>query len=287
MAEALAGLPGAFSFYVCETEEDLKHDVETGKAECGYVFPDDLREKLQKGKYRRSIDVWSSPATVLNSMAEEVVFSVLMETYGPEILEDYAVEQSWDQKRVQELFQKYVTNGSTFSFKYESEASGETEEENSLSMTFPARGIGAVFLFITGIFAVSSMAEDEKKGLFLCIPYGKKWWYTFLGTMAPVALGAVSVLISLYLSGTALTGISGLVKETGAMAVYTAAIAAFSCLLKRLAGRGEILVGTVPFFMIGSLALCPVFIDAGAWIPQLGLLGRAFLPYYYLSFFLS
>lgn len=285
VAEALVELPGAFSFYICETAEEVKHDVETGKAECGYVFPADLREKLHKGKYRRSIDMWSSPATVLDSMAEEVVFSVLMETYGPEILDDYAREKSWDEERIQELFQKYVTNGSTFSFRYESEGSKEAEE-NSLSMTFPARGIGAVFLFITGIFAVSSMAEDEKKGLFLCIPYGKKWWYTFLGTMAPVALGAVSVLISLYLTGAALTGVSGFVKETGAMAVYTAAIAAFACLLKRLVGRGEILAGTVPFFMIGSLALCPVFIDAGAWIPQLGLLGRAFLPYYYLSFFM-
>ncbi|MEY8338301.1 ABC transporter permease [Lachnospiraceae bacterium 62-35] len=285
-AVALTELSGAFSFYICGTLEELKADVETGKAECGYVFPKDLRERLRENDFRRCITLYSSPATVLDFMSEEVVFSTLMEVYAPEILIDYSKEQGWDTKAVQELYEEYSSNGSTFSFQYESEGGGEAEE-NSLAMTFPVRGIGAVFLFVTGIFAVSSLAEDEKKGLFLCVPYEKKWWYTLLGTAAPVAMSAGVVVISLYLTGEALIGVGGMIKEIGYMGLYVGEIAVFSCLLKIIGRRAEALAGMVPFFMIGSLALCPVFVDVGKWLPQLRMAGRLFLPYYYLIFFIS
>lgn len=284
-ADVLVDLPGAFSFYLCGSEEELKADVETRRAECGYVFPDNFREKMEKNDFRRCIRLYSSPATVLGSMSQEVVFSAVMETYGPEILDNYGKIQSWDMERIGELYEKYSVNGSTFSFAYESAAGGEIEE-NSLSITFPGRGIGAVFLFITGIFAAASLMEDEKKGMFLCIPQEKKWWYSFLGILAPVLMEAAAVLVSLYLTGTAFKGGMGILKEICAILIYGAAIAAFTLVLKGIARKPEILIGSVPFFMIGSLALCPVFLDAGRWIPELTAFSRMFLPYYYLRLFI-
>lgn len=284
VAEALTELPGAFSFYPCSSEEELKRDVETGKAECGYVFPEDLREKLDDGSYMRSILIYSSPSTVLDSMSQEVVFSVLMEVYGPELLLEYDEKNLKSEGKIAQLYQKYKTNGSTFSFRYETADQAEMEE-NRMTMTFPVRGIGAVFLFVLGLFSASAVAEDEKKGLFYCIPYGKKWWYLFLGTAAPVLMGGAVVLLSLFLSGSAEKGAAGVSKEILVMAVYLVGVAAFSCILKKITGKREVLVGLIPVFLIGSLILCPVFLDAGKWIPSLRLFGHAFLPYYYLAAF--
>ncbi len=69
------------------------------------------------------------------------------------------------------------------------------------------------------------------------------------------------------------------------MTGYGTAVAAFSCLLKLAARRGEVIVGLTPFFLLGSLALCPVFIDAGRWIPELEAAGKLFLPWHYLKLF--
>lgn len=283
-AEALIRLPGACSFYLCESEEEVKQDVAAGRAECGYLFPDDLRERLEQDGFRRSIQLYFSPASVLSSMSEEVVFSVIMEIYGPELLERYSREQGWDQAAVEALYQKYSADGSTFSFRYEEDGKG-TWEENRLAVIFPVRGIGAVFVFMTGIFAAAALAEDEKKGLFLRVSGARKHWYFFLGILAAVFLGAAAVLISLFLTGEAAGGASGFWKEIAAMAVYGTGVALFSCLLKQAARRGEVIVSLTPFFLIGSLALCPVFIDAGRWIPGLRTAGRLFLPWYYLRLF--
>ena len=76
-----------------------------------------------------------------------------------------------------------------------------------------------------------------------------------------------------------------LIACAAALAAYGSAIAAFCTALKGILKTPEALIGSVPFFMIGSLALCPVFIDAGRWIPALDQAGKLFLPYYYLHFF--
>lgn len=283
-AERLEERRGAFSFYVAEDEEQVKNDVETGKAECGYVFPADLRERLETDDFRRSIDVYSSPSSVLGPLTEEVVFSALMEVFSPEVLVSYGGGQGWDMEKLERLYEKYLTNGSTFSFAFES-VSGGKAEENTFSIAFPARGIGAVLLFVTGIFAAAGLAEDERKGLFLCVPQEKRWQYTFLGILAPVALESAAVLLSLYLTGSAIKGAAGFGKEAGALLLYSGVIAVFSTVLKAIGRKPEVLIGTVPFFMIGSLALCPVFIDAGRWIPLLDQAGKLFLPYYYLHLF--
>lgn len=283
-AEKLESFSGAFSFYMAESEEQLKQDVETGRAECGYVFPDDLEERMKENDFRRCIQIYSSPSSVLGPLTEEVVFSAMIEEYSPRVLSDYGESLGWDTEETRRLYEKYLSNGSTFSFEYES-ASGGAAEENTFSMTFPGRGIGAVLLFITGIFAASGLAEDEKKGLFLSISQSKRWKYCFLGILAPVLMESAALLASLCMTGAALDGACGLGKEAAALAVYGSAIAAFCTALKGILKTPEALIGSVPFFMIGSLALCPVFIDAGRWIPALDQAGKLFLPYYYLHFF--
>ena len=45
------------------------------------------------------------------------------------------------------------------------------------------------------------------------------------------------------------------------------------------------IMNMIPFFIIGSLLFCLVFVDPGRWIPGMEQLGRLFLPYYYLRCF--
>ena len=70
---------GMFRFYECRDEEQVKDEVASRRAECGYVITQGLREKLDSGQYRRSILVYSAPSTVTASLSTETVVAALME----------------------------------------------------------------------------------------------------------------------------------------------------------------------------------------------------------------
>lgn len=79
----------SFFFYPCGTEEEAKKAVMTGRAECAYLFPERLKERLDEGHYTRAVRVLVSPSTVAEKIISEKIFSELFEVYGRELLADY------------------------------------------------------------------------------------------------------------------------------------------------------------------------------------------------------
>ena len=61
----------------------------TGRAECAYLFPERLKERLDEGHYTRAVRVLVSPSTVAEKIISEKIFSELFEVYGRELLADY------------------------------------------------------------------------------------------------------------------------------------------------------------------------------------------------------
>jgi len=93
LAEKLAGYGGEsgslFSFYLAGDEEELKRDVASGKAECGYVIHEGLEEKLKGKKFKGAISLYESPSTVAGLLSTETVFSLMIEAYDKELFLDY------------------------------------------------------------------------------------------------------------------------------------------------------------------------------------------------------
>ena len=102
------------------------------KAECGYLIPENLEQKINSGRFKRSITVFSAPSTVTASLSTEVVFSELAAIRNKDILEDY-VEQgaafdalgaagSPERKKASgqagDLYKERMEDGSTFRFEY-------------------------------------------------------------------------------------------------------------------------------------------------------------------------
>lgn len=276
---------GTFQFYISSSREELEADVAGRKAECGYVFAEDFEERLKQGEARRSIVVCRAPSTTVDILSTEVVFAGLMEVYGQELLLDYMdasqlfeVSDDLDEKaEMQGLWEKYMENGSTFSFTYQ-DLEGRQMEDAKGTVSVPARGIVAVYLFMIGLFGAVMQASDEKNGLFLSVPYGQKTGCRLASLAAPVALAGLSGYISLWASGS----LGSWWKELAVIIAYGAAIVIFSYLLKQLIPNPLILCSLIPVFLMGSLLLCPVILDIGKFVPGLKPLGKCFLPYYYL-----
>lgn len=286
--EKLVSSQGMFTFYKSESKEALETEVASRKAECGYVFSEGLEEKLDSRTFKRSIGVYSAPSTVTASLSTEVVFSAVIEIYGRELLEDYMTSSQlfaefeavdvWAETEA--LYDKYYQNGSTFSFRYETLGRGP-EETGTTKAVFPVRGITAVYIFVTGLFSAVMLCADEKRGLFIPVAWPVRVWCKLASMLAPVALASISGFCGLWLSGK----LEGTGMEIGAMAVYGLAVVLFGYLMKLLVPNPVILSSMLPFFILGSLILCPVFLDVRQWVPQAEILSRLFLPYYYLKLF--
>ncbi len=285
-----------FRFYQCEGEEQVKEQVASRRAECGYVISQGLRGKLDEKNYKRSIYVYSAPSTVLASLSTEVVFSSLMEVYGSELFQDYVLEQhivseaaaslGVDERQLNEevsgLYEKWMGNGSTFHFQYrQSGANGLYKDPQQTLSVFPVRGLIAVYLLVVGLYSAVMLGLDEKRGLFLPLPYGRQRRCRIAVLGAPVFLASLSGFAGLVSGGC----IQGLGKEVGAMAAYCGGVCLFSYGVKLICRKPEAVCSLIPLFLAGSLIFTPVFVDMGQYFPLWGWAGRLFLPWYYLRWF--
>ncbi len=286
-----------FRFYLCNSEEQVKAEVASRKAECGYCVSSGLREKLDEKDYKRSIQVYSAPSTVLASLSTEVVFASLMELYGKELLLDYIVEQErveeaaasagTDRRQLEalagELYDKWMGNGSTFRFQYRQIGKGEAlkDERQPEISVFPVRGLVAVYIFVVGLYSAVMLGLDEKKGLFLPVLHGKRRICCWAVLAAPVFLASLSGLGALA-SGGCLQDIK---REIGVMGVYLGAVCLFSYGVKAVCRKPQMMCCLIPLFLAGSLVFTPVFVDIRQFFPAWGWIERLFLPSYYLRWF--
>ncbi len=290
---------GMFSFYVCNDEQQLKDDVAARRAECGYVIQKGLQEKLDSKSFKRCISVYSAPSTVLSKLTTEVVFAALAENYNRYLLKGYveqsalfdAIELPGTKERTkladeaEKLYKKWLSGGATFRFEsvYSGQAAtgGAETAAGGSGTVFPVRGLIAVYLFIIGIYGAVINRNDWDKGIFLPLQYSYRQLCSIACLAAPLMLAGLSALTALWVGGC----IDSFGIDLIAMLVYLAAICLFSWLLGRLLPGPQILCALIPFFVIGSLLFCPVFLDLGKLVPEIKSVGRLFLPYYYLQTF--
>ncbi len=286
LTEESASEDALFYFYLCPDEESVIRETASRRAECGYVIEAGLRERLMEGEASRSIFVYRSPATVLDRLSDEVVFSALARLYDREIFVDYIENGDTVSDGLKGQAGKYydawAENGSTFSFSYRyyDRVAGESgaAAEDTL---FPVRGLAAVCLFLIGVYSSMLLAADEKNGLFLCLLPGERLACKAVSALAPVLLASVSCMAALWVGGC----VRSWGRELAVMAVYVPSVCAYGWILKKILPTSGAIGALIPFLLAASLIFCPVFVDLERWIPRLALFGRLLPPWYYLRAF--
>ncbi len=288
---------GMFSFYICGSGQQVEEEVASRRAECGYVVYAGLKEKLDRGQYKRCIGVYSSPSTVVAALSTETVFAAMAGLYDKELLMDYVARDEIFEPlgelgsarrrelsvKAGELYEKWRAGGGTFRFAFY-QAEGGTEKEWAAGSfpggedVFPVRGIVAVYLFLVSLYSAVCVGMDEEQGLFLPLPYSQRLSCRLACLAAPVMMAAASGLAALACGGAA----RDILGEAATLAVYGLSLVLVSYVFKVITRRHQALCCLIPFFLIGSLLFCPVFVDIGHFIPAFRHVGRLFPPYYYL-----
>ena len=285
----------SFFFYPCGTEEEAKKAVMTGRAECAYLFPERLKERLDEGHYTRAVRVLVSPSTVAEKIISEKIFSELFEVYGRELLADYGKNgaafqtvmarcQTTEAREkacgvLMELYEKYHSNGSTFTFDYQTLQGGTALQTGAMKVVFPVRGLTAVFLFIMGLAAAVMAGEDAERGLYAAVRSRERWLLQTAEIAAFVFLASISAYAALLASG---NGAEPLL-EAGKLLFYLFFVTmyAFGCLA--VCRKPGFLAALIPVFILASLLLCPIFFDASVFLPGSAGVRKLLPPWWYLS----
>ena len=284
--EVLAAQEGMFEFYICQSEEMLKDDVASRKAECGYVFRKGFYEKLDEQDFKRSILVYSAPSTIAARLSQEVVFASMFDVYGEYLLDRFVNEsgifEGMDLNQVlaemKAAYQQEMDSGSTFSFRYET-LSTEPVESTSARIAFPVRGMLAIYLMMIGLFSVVALRQDEARGLFVTLSETARIPCKLASVTAPVVMAGISALVTLLVTANFDYGI----MEVPRLLIYIAMIVAVSYVMKLLVKDPVVLCGLIPIFILCSMVICPVFFDITLWLPQLEPVRYLCLPYYYIK----
>lgn len=271
-----------FEFVLYHTEEELKQAVRTRQAECAYLFPEGFEEKMNEGRYRRSILVYTAPSTILEPLAGEVVISVLAARYDGMMFADYIGNQGKEGELLKEgalsWYQVYQENGSTFGFEFRTSLEEPVLEKKSV---FPVRGLIGIFVFLSAFFAACSVKEDERNGLFLAVPYGERTVCRIGALAAPVCLAALSGLAGLWAAGE----VQNAIMEMAALTVCGAGAVFYAGLACMAVPKPEWIAMCIPVLALGLFLICPIFIDIGKWLDVIGTIRWFLPPAWYLQFF--
>lgn len=277
---------GILTFSFLSSEEGVKQEVAASRAECGYIIPADLMEKLQNKRYGKVIKGYTSPHTSMQKICEEALFAEIFAlyeemTFGEQAADLLCAEPEAGQhgqlaKRAEELFEMYRYNGSTFQFTYEDYNLEAAEKVSVGTDGKMLKGVLGVLIFVCGLCGTMDTLEDEERKRTFCLE--GRGSFQMLTIYLPILFMSVVTLLCLAVCGTG----QRIGEEVWKLLLYQFILLLYCLILKKLFGKEERLAAAAPVLILLTIVICPVFVDLSQFIPVFNLLEKAFPLSYYL-----
>lgn len=290
--ENLLQMQGIVNYYSCDSKEELIREIETDRADCGYLFPADMQKYLQmyvrgevlKLPYERHlIMVAVKEDSIWTQLAREQLYGVLYPKLAYEVLNQFTAGQEKfsgvsEEEREESLRKKFLDNcvaDNIFGFAYLDSKEVQPDGESVNYLTAPLRGFLAIFMMLCGLAAALFLLQDKREGTFQWMPVGRIPFFEYLYLLVAVADAGLAVYAALFLSGT----FTEWKCELAMIFLYIFAVTGFCNLVRQICGNIPRLGACIPVILLASFVLCPVFIST----KKFGSLQWVFPPYFYLN----
>ncbi len=294
LTEDLLGSDGVVAFYLCESEEELYNDVVAGRAECGYVFGENLLERFFDKDWRGVIRTIVSENSHYSAFVNEWVYAMLYSDMSEELTVDYMLNRSGvrmekeeAEKLLRQMHAEAMKQAIVFDYSYVSLDGGgevdETEEKTESHLTKPIRGTVALFVLLAGLAGLVFWYQDDEEGRFRVMAYNKRPLISFGSLLLPTLLAGIVGVVCLMISGISV----GIFTEMWQMLWYVLLVAAFCNLLRHLIPSVNVVCAMIPIMAIVTYLCCPIIVDLGVLFPFLGMMRRILVADYYLEAFLK
>lgn len=267
---------GVICYEKTDDPEDAYRRVRQGKADCVWIFPENLREAVREylqGGCQQVLTVFVREDTVQTRLAREQLFGVIYPVISYEITRQFVETRSGFEGMGEEtlagklemIYGKNQVEGSIFRFSYLDDVSHEAdyekereeERDGSSYLTAPLRGMLALLIFLCGMAITLFYFQDEKEGIFLWMPVRYRRLFPLLYILTGTADAGAAAYLALYLSGT----FTGWKRELLLMVLYVLAVTGFCNFLRTLNRDIRSYGACIPVLILISLVLCPVFLN--------------------------
>ncbi|MDL2218209.1 ABC transporter permease [Christensenellaceae bacterium OttesenSCG-928-M15] len=276
-----------------ESETELMDKVAAGILDLGYVFPENMEERLLNGRYSRMITRVASPASpelITAWPITYVITSAVLENFAPQLavsyLEEKGITSPEDRPEVFLMAEDTIDMGQLMDVAVVSVRDDTLQPEMSSTVLTGAslvRGLIALMLLVFAYIMAVRFRSDMQSGFFARIsPYMRPSALFFASFLAAALLCVVTGVVSLiFAHGAFPHAFSGIVKEAGLLLVYAAYLSCFAFAICSLFSYAK-LVGAMPFVLIACLVFCPIVIDVSGFVPVVGVVSFLLPPTLYL-----
>lgn len=282
------------SFYECGSVKEVKQNVITGKAECGYIIPADI-DDFAKWYYtddktidsKDNIKVLLKDSSVTTRVVNEIVLEKIFSRNAYNIAKNFLREKH-EQKiqtngasaRFRELYEKNSNKQMMFKFEYAdgSDNSLLNDTYNNYYM-LPVRGILAVLILMSGLAGVLMLNRDDERGVWGMIRRNRRSSFDFFYIFSSQFLVAVCSFAEIMCTGLAVS----FVWELFILMIYSLLVTSFCNILRMIIKNQYTFCSVIPVLILLSLLVCPVFIDLENISGIIGVIRKLLPVSYYLE----
>ena len=282
---------GILSFISYSSENALREDVAAGTVQCGYIFDETFSEGVVANNVKNMVELVTPPENTISILSNVVVLATVMEHSACEMLVEDILAQDFfvnvpdeDLAALRDAYNTFATNGSTFSFDYDTMYEDYKGSSDSIDiapyLVTPVKGVIAIFIFISALTGGVGWFNDCDSSIYANIPLKKRHLLRLMTIAIPAFFACLMGYVSILTVGIG----TDAAYELFAIFVYSILCILFSYILSYIAKK-NVYCSLIPVFILGSVVCCPIFFNLGNLITSLKVLQNIFLPTYYFMLF--
>lgn len=266
LCEDLENSHSQFTFVTYQDKEQMYQDVQSGKMECGFLIQGNFTKRVLQNNWRKCVTFIANPFTTKGEVAKETFFAAFFREYSGQLLAQSEKEifTTQDQKRLEKM-QKSSDDFLQSDFFYTDIVPVDTKVKKVQDNhgTYPVHGIFAIFLL--GMMYFANAKRYEPKGAWVQHAFinRERFMFACVQELAAVTLPAVAGIFLLLTTPQA----RSLWQELLLFAIFLAYAIIWTALCAKIPGSTEGFLAYGIVMMVIAAIMCPVFWDAGAYIP--------------------
>ena len=280
----LCEMGSIFDFYEVDSEAQMYSDLASGKANTGFILPEDLMDKSSSMRTVPDITVITTPSSTLPFMSSEEVFMKLFPRFALRVMydtvdrSDASFSQGYEEA-IRDIFDMYIN--SNMIYRLESLESIEYNEiTNTERIAIPVYKFAGFFLWMAALLGAMSYLNDCDNKLYMRMSKGERLIMGLILPAAHVIPVIVISVISFIISGSEFS--AGHILLYGLVCILLAFIVASVIELLPLYGRKSgIFAAVLPTYLILSFIFGGVLMNLSVYSPVLRTVSMFFPPFFF------
>ncbi|MCQ2516526.1 MAG: ABC transporter permease [Saccharofermentans sp.] len=266
-----------FTFYEVDSEEELYEDIASGKANTGYIIPEDFMDNCLTIRRAPKISMVVTPSSTLTSVSSEQVFNGLFRYIGFYILEDIASGENPDSLRA--IYNYYMASDDIFHLQ-----SVENREYSDITTTnkiiIPVYKFAGFFIFMASLIGALAFLHDSDNKLYLRMSFIEK---TMMGLILigvytlPVTIVS---MVAFLIAGISFSVLKLLVFNIVNI-VFALIIGAIFTVIPGQGKKSRIFAAILPAYLLLSFIFGGVLFDLAPISPLIKAISLLFIPHYF------